>query len=531
MLSHKEVLMGAEARRRIHEGVNLVGDAVRVTMGPRGRNVILEQKYAKPLISNDGYTVANRIDNLADPFVNTGANLAYQAAKKTNADAGDGTSTSAVLTQAMYSEALKLIAVGYNPMTLRRGMAQAGAAVVDHLRSAARELASDEELARVTSLSANDPEIGALIAGIYQKIGKDAGINLEDGSTSEISVEYLAGLTFDRGLKSPYFGTSDAGVAEIEGASIFITDQKLEAATEIVPVLEKFVTNGGRNLIVLAEDIEKEALAALVINKLRGTINVVAVKAPAFGDRRRGMLEDYAIFTGARLFAKELGIGWDDVTLDYLGLAEKVVVAKNSTTIIGGKGEPATIKARIDELWAGNRAAKNDFDREKFAERANNLAGTVAVINIGAPTEIEQKEIRARVEDAVAAGRAALEEGVIPGGGVSLVRAKAAIDDLELTGDAEIGARVVRNALAAPLGQIADNAGYEGPVVVRRVENLEGSIGFNAATGEYEDLMAAGVVDPVQVTRLAVTNAVSAAVMLVTTETMVVDARPKPRKK
>ncbi len=530
MISHKEVLSGAEARERIHEGVNLIGDAVRVTMGPRGRNVVLERKYAKPVISNDGYTVANAIDNLADPFVNVGANLAYQAAKKTNQDAGDGTSTSAVLTQVIFTEALKLMSAGFNPMGLRAGMQKAGQAVTAHLVASARALKSDEELVWVAALASNDSQIGELIAGVYKKLGKDAGINLEDGSTSEITVDYLAGVTFDRGLKSPYFATSEDGTVEFDNTSIFITDQKLEAAAEIIPVLEKFVSQGGRNLLVLAEDIEKEALAVLVINRLRGKINVAAVKAPAFSDRRRGMLEDYAIFTGARLFAKELGIAWTDFTLDYLGRADKVIVSKNETTIIGGHGEEKAVKQRIAELWTGNAAAKNDYDREKFAERANNLAGTVAVINIGAPTEIEQKEIRARVEDAVAASRAALAEGIIPGGGVPLIRAIAAIDELELSGDAALGAKIVREALSAPLAQIAENAGFEGDVVVRRVGNLEGAFGFNAATGQYEDLYEAGVVDPVQVTRMAVTNAVSAAMMLVTTDTLVVDAKPKLKK-
>ena len=527
MISHKEVLLGASARERIRRGVDLIGDAVRVTMGPRGRNVVLERKYALPAISNDGYTVANSINSLADPFVDTGAKLAYQAAKKTNEDAGDGTSTSAVLTQAMYAAALKLMSAGYNPMILRRGMELAGQAVTDHLKSMSRDLRSDEELIWVAALSANDPEIGKTIAGVYSKLGADAGVNLEDGSTSELSVEYLAGLTFDRGLKSPYFGSGEDIKAEIEQPYVLITDQKLEAANEIVPILEKFVSHGMRNLLVIAEDIEKEALAALVINKLRGNLNVAAVKAPAFGDRRRGMLEDYAIFTGARLVAKELGIGWEDVTLDYLGRTEKAIVGRNETTIIGGSGEPRAVEQRVQELWAANRAAKNDFDREKFAERANNLAGTVAVLRIGAPTEVEQKETRARVEDAVAAAKAALQEGVIPGGGVSLVRAAAAIDELELTGDEAIGARVVRDALSAPLAQIAENAGYEGDVIVRRVNDLEGAQGFNAATGEYQDLFEAGIVDPVRVTRLAVTNAVSAAVMLVTTEAMVVDSPPK----
>ncbi|MDE2862594.1 MAG: chaperonin GroEL, partial [Chloroflexota bacterium] len=292
MISHKEVLLGASARERIRTGVDLIGDAVRVTMGPRGRNVVLERKYALPAISNDGYTVANSINSLADPFVDTGAKLAYQAAKKTNEDAGDGTSTSAVLTQAMYAAALKLISAGYNPMILRRGMELAGAAVTDHLKGMARDLDGDEELTWVASLSANDPEIGEVVAGVYTKLGADAGVNLEDGSTSELTVEYLAGLTFDRGLKSPYFGSGEDIKAEIDQPYIFITDQKLEAANEIVPFLEKFVSNGLRNLLVIAEDIEKEALAALVINKLRGNLNVAAVKAPAFGDRRRGMLED-----------------------------------------------------------------------------------------------------------------------------------------------------------------------------------------------------------------------------------------------
>ena len=530
MISSKEVMLGASARARIREGVNLIGDAVRVTMGPRGRNVVLERKYAKPAISNDGYTVANAIDSLADPFVNTGAKLAYQAAKKTNEDAGDGTSTSAVLTQAMYVAALRLISAGYNPMILRRGMELAGAAVVAHLKGLARDLDGEEELTWVASLSANDPDIGKLVAAIYSKLGADAGVNLEDSSTSELTVEYMAGLTFDRGLKSPYFASGEDIKAEIEHPYILITDQKLEAATEVVPILEKFVSNGLRNLLIIAEDIEKEALAALVINKLRGNLNVAAVKAPAFGDRRRGMLEDYAIFTGARLVAKELGIGWEDVTLDYLGRAEKVIVGRNESTIVGGAGEPRAVEQRVEELWAANRAAKNDFDREKFAERANSLAGTVAILNVGAPTEIEQKEMRARVEDSVAAAKAALQEGVIPGGGVSLARAAAAIDALELSGDAAVGAQVVRDALTAPLAQIAENAGYEGDVVVRRVAALEDSQGFNAATGEYEDLIAAGIVDPVRVTRLAVANAVSAAVMLVTTEAMVVDAPPKPSK-
>ena len=524
----KAILFGERARQALKEGVDQVGDAVRVTLGPRGRNVVLERKYGKPVITNDGVTVAAEVDDLADPFVNTGAKLAYEAARETNAVAGDGTSTAAILCQSMYAEGLKVVAAGVNPMQLRRGMQLGGKAVNKSLEGFAVEVSGRDQLAWVGSISAGDPEIGDIIADMFDKLGKDAGINVEDGRTADITCEYVDGIKFDRGLISPYFASEGQGEAQVESPYILLTDQKLSAASDVIPILEKFINSGNKDLIIIAEDIEGEALGTLVLNRLRGIINVVGVKAPAFGDRRRWMLEVYAIFTGGELIAKEKGLGWDKVELEDLGRADSVTVRKDETLIVKGHGDKDLVKRRIEAIWDSHKKAKNDYDREKLSERANQLSGTIAVIDVGAPTEIEQRERKHRVEDAVSATRAALEEGVVVGGGVALVRAERAIEELDLAGEEKLGAAIVRRALANPLAQIAENAGYEGDVVAHRVRESEGSHGFNAATGEYEDLFAAGIIDPVKVTRAAVTNAVSAVVNLLTTETVVADAPEKP---
>jgi len=525
MNSPKEVLLGEEARARLKQGVDIVGDAVGTTIGPRGKNVVIERKYGSPTITNDGYTVANNIDDLSDPFVNAGVLLAYQAAKKTNSTAGDGTSTATILTQHIYAEAHKIIASGVNAMVLRKGMEKAAAAAVEAIVASSRQVGGLEELEWVAGISANDTELGKLIAGVLHKVGKDGGVNIEDGRTSDVDIEYVSGVTFDRGFVSPYFaGAEQETQTTLDNPSVFVTDQKISSASDIVPFLEKFLATGQKSLLIIAEDIEGEALGTLVLNKLRGVLDVVAVKAPAFGDRRRGMLEDYAIFSGGELYAKETGVGWADVGLDYLGSVESATIRKDETVLIKGAGSKKDVKKRIDFLWGQHEAAKNDFDREKLSERANTLSGTVAVINVGAPTEVEQKERKARVEDAVHASRAALEDGVVPGGGTALIRAASKINDLDLSGDERIGAGIIQKALSQPLMRIADNAGEEGAVVASKVSNGDGAFGFNAATGEYEDLVEAGIVDPTKVVRLAIENAVSAAVMITTTETLVVDA-------
>ena len=521
----KAVMFGQEAREALKAGVDEVGNAVRVTMGPRGRNVVLERKYGKPIITNDGVTVASDVEDLEDPFVNTGARLAYEAAKKTNSVAGDGTSTAAILCQAIYAQGLRVTTAGYNAMILRRGLQIASKAVSDFLEESAVEVSGREQLEWVGTISAADPEIGRMVADLFDKLGKNAGVNVEDGKTAETFVDFVNGIKFDRGLISPYFaGGEGESEASVSRPYILLTDQKLTAASDVIPVMEKFLQAGNKDLIIMAEDIEGEALGALVLNRLRGVINVVGVKAPAFGDRRRWMLEDYAIFTGGQLIAKEMGLGWDKVGLEHLGRADTVTVTKDETMIIAGHGDPDLIQRRIDAIWDSHKKAKNDYDREKLSERANQLSGTIAVLNVSAPTEIEQREKKHRVEDAVSATRAALEEGVVTGGGVSLVRAEGAIDALDLSETEQIGADVVRQALAQPLMQIAENAGFEGDVIAQRVREADGNVGFNAESGEYEDLFAAGVVDPVKVTRAAVTNAVSAAINLLTTETTIVDA-------
>ena len=520
----KAVMIGQEAREALKAGVDEVGNAVRVTMGPRGRNVVLERKYGKPIITNDGVTVASDVENLEDPFVNIGARLAYEAAQKTNGVAGDGTSTAAILCQALYSEGLKMTTAGYNAMILRRGLQLSVKAVDQFLEDAAIKVSGREQLEWVATISSADPEIGGTVADLFHKLGKDAAVNVEDGRTTETTVEYVSGIKFDRGLISPYFaGAEGQKEARVEKPYILLTDQKLSAAADIVPLLEKFLNAGQKDLIVIAEDIDGEALGTLVINGLRGAINVVGVKAPAFGDRRRSMLEDYAIFTGGQLIAKEMGLGWDKVELEHLGRADSVTVTKDDTVIIKGHGGDDEIARRIKSIWDSHKKAKNDYDREKLSERANQLSGSVAVIEVGAPTEIEQREKKHRVEDAVSATRAAFEEGVVTGGGVALLRAEQAISDLDLGGEERVGANVVRRALAKPLMQIAENAGYEGDVVAQRVRDMDGNMGFNADSGEYEDLFAAGIVDPVKVTRAAATNAVSAAINLLTTETMITD--------
>ena len=524
-MAGKAVLFGQEAREALKAGVDEVGNAVRVTMGPRGRNVVLERKYGKPIITNDGVTVASDVEDLEDPFVNTGARLAYEAAKQTNGVAGDGTSTAAILCQAMYAHGLRVTTAGYNAMVLRRGLQLAAKAVNEYLEESAVEVSGREQLEWIGAISAADPEIGRLVADLFDKLGKDAGINVEDGQTGETTVEFVDGIKFDRGLLSPYFaGGENQSEASVNKPFILLTDQKLSAASDVVPVMEMFLSSGNKDLIIIAEDIEGEALGTLVLNRLRGVINVVGVKAPAFGDRRRWMLEDYAIFTGGQLIAKEIGLGWDKIELAHLGRADTVTVTKDETIIIKGHGDAGEIERRIESIWDSHKKAKNDYDREKLSERANQLSGTVAVLNVSAPTEIEQREKKHRVEDAVSATRAALEEGGVTGGGVSLLLAEQSIEALDLSETEQIGANVVRQALAEPLMQIAENAGFEGDVVAQRVREMEGSGGFNADSGEYEDLFAAGIIDPVKVTRAAITNAVSASINLLTTETTIVDA-------
>ena len=515
-----------EARRGLERGVNALADTVKVTIGPKGRNVVIDKKWGAPTITNDGVTIAREIE-LDDPYENLGAQLVKEVATKTNDIAGDGTTTATVLAQAMVREGLRQVVAGASPMALKRGMDAAVAALSDRLHTLAREVHSKDEIAQVATISCQDAQIGGLIADAFDKVGKDGVISVEESSTTGLELEFTEGMQFDKGYISPYFVTdADRMEAVLEDARLLLVQGKVSSVSELLPILEKVVQTG-KPLLIVAEDVEGEALSTLVVNKIRGTFTSVAVKAPAFGDRRKAILQDLAILTGAQVISPEVGLRLDQIGLEVLGSARRVIVSKDNTTIVDGHGDAAAVADRIGQIRAEIDRTDSDWDREKLQERLAKLAGGVVVIKVGAHTEVELKEKKHRIEDAVSATRAAIEEGVVAGGGSALVQSALAIDGgVEgLTGDLATGAGIVRRAAVEPLRWIAENAGEQGYVVVSKVEALPAGSGFNAATGEYTDLIAAGVIDPVKVTRSALANAASIAGMLLTTDVLVVEKK------
>ncbi len=523
----KLIAFDEEARRGLEKGLNTLADAVKVTLGPRGRNVVLEKAWGAPTITNDGVSIAKEIE-LEDPYEKIGAELVKEVAKKTDDIAGDGTTTATVLAQALVREGLRNVAAGADPLSLKRGIEKAVEAVTAELLESAKEVETEEEIAATASISAGDPEIGKLIAQAMEKVGKEGVITVEESNTFGLSLELTEGMRFDKGFLSGYFVTdADRQEAVLEDPYILIVSSKISNVKDLVPVLEK-VMQAGKPLLIVAEDVEGEALALLVLNKMRGSIKSVAVKAPGFGDRRKAQLADIAILTGGQVITEEVGLSLDQATIDLLGTARKVVVTKDETTIIEGAGDAEAIEGRVAQIRGEIANSDSDYDREKLQERLAKLAGGVAVLKAGAATEVELKERKHRIEDAVRNAKAAVEEGIVAGGGVALIQAGAkAFEKLELTGDEATGANIVRVAIDAPLKQIAFNAGMEPGVVVDKVRNLPAGTGLNAATGEYEDLMAAGINDPVKVTRSALQNAASIAGLFLTTEAVVAD-KPEP---
>jgi chaperonin GroEL len=527
-MAHKELKYNEEARRALEGGVNAVADAVKVTLGPKGRYVVLDKKFGAPTITNDGVTIAREIE-VEDVFENQGAQLVREVATATNDVAGDGTTTATVLAQAMVRQGMKNVAAGANPMALKRGVEQGVDAVVDHLRNKqSKDIAGKDQIARVAAISAGDEEIGNVIADAIDKVGKDGVVNVEEGQTFGMELEFTEGMQFDKGYISPYMVTDqDRMEAVLDDPYILIANQKVGAVRDLLPVLEQ-VMQGGRSLLIIAEDVEGEALATLVVNKLRGTFTSVAVKAPGFGDRRKRMLEDIGILTGGEVITEEMGLKLENTQLSQLGRARKVVVAKDTTTIIDGGGDAEQIKGRIKQIKQEIETTDSDFDREKLQERLAKLAGGVAVVKVGAATETELKERKHRVEDALQATRAALEEGIVPGGGVALLNATESIDlDSFEDPDERTGAGIVLRALEEPVRQLAENAGVEGSVVVQKVRELKPGEGFNAATNEYGDMVKAGVIDPTMVTRSALQNAASIAKNILTTECVVAEVPEK----
>jgi chaperonin GroEL len=515
-----------DARRALERGVDKLADAVAITLGPKGRNVVLDKKWGAPTITNDGVTIAKEVE-LEDPWENMGAQLAKEVATKTNDVAGDGTTTATVLARKMVRLGMKNVAAGANPMELKRGIEKAVAAVVEHLQKQARDIEGKGEIAHVAALSAADRTIGETIAEAFEKVGKDGVITVEESQTFGIELEFVEGMQFDKGYISPYFVTDpDRMETVFEDPYILLVGKKISSVQDLLPVLEK-VVQAGKPLLVIAEDVEGEALATMVVNKIRGTFQSVAVKAPGFGDRRKAMLQDMAILTGAQVVSDEIGVKLESVSLDMLGRARKVVVTKEDTTIVEGQGDSEEIKGRINQIRAEIDKTDSDWDREKLQERLAKLAGGVALIKVGAATEVELKEKKHRIEDAVSATRAAIEEGIVAGGGVALIRAEEAADAdaLGLQGDEATGATIVRRALAAPATIIASNAGFEGSVIVERIRSETGSTGFDSATGQWGDLMKAGIIDPAKVTRSALQNAASIAGLVITTESAVVEKR------
>jgi chaperonin GroEL len=525
-MASKELLFSTEARAKLKKGVDALAEAVRITLGPRGRNVVIDKKFGSPTVTKDGVTVAKEIE-LSDPIENLGAQMVKEVATKTSDLAGDGTTTATVLAQAIYREGLKNVTAGANPMELKRGIDRAVAAVVEQLKSISVPTVGKKEIAQVGTISANtDKEIGNLIAEAMEKVGKEGVITVEEAKGLETTLETVDGMQFDRGYLSPYFVTDPEKMeAVLDDAYILIHDKKIAAMKELLPVLEK-VAQSGRPLLIIAEDVEGEALATLVVNKLRGTLKVVAVKAPGFGDRRKEMLRDVAVLTGGQVISEEVGFKLENATLNDLGRAKRTVVDKDNTTVVDGKGKEGDISGRINEIKAAIDKSTSDYDREKLQERLAKLSGGVAVINVGAATETEMKEKKARVEDALHATRAAVEEGIVPGGGVALLRAQAALEKIRGTEDEKIGVEIVRRSLEEPIRMIAQNAGAEGSIIVAKVrESKDKNFGYNAQTDNYEDLVKSGVIDPTKVTRTALQNAASIAGLLLTTECVVVEKK------
>ena len=532
----KQLAFSEEARRHLLAGVNAVAEAVVTTLGPKGRNVALDQKFGAPTITHDGVTVAKEIE-LENPFENMGAQLLKEAASKTNDIAGDGTTTSTLLAHAIVTDGMKNLAAGANPMMLKRGIEAATRAISEEIKKHAIKINSKDGIANVASVSAQDREIGNLIADVFDKVGNDGVITVEDSQGLQFETEYVEGMQFDRGYLSAYFVTAPESMeAIIEDAQILIYDKKISVAQDMVPLLEKLVQTGKRNLVIISEDVDGEALATLVLNKLRGMLNVLAVKAPGFGDRRKAMLQDIAILTGATVISEEVGRKLESATMEDLGKAEKVVSDKDDTTVIGGKGDPKRIAARVEEIRVEKENSTSDYDKEKLDERLAKLAGGVAIIRVGAATETELKEKKHRVEDAVSATRAAIEEGIVPGGGVALLNARSVLDKLKVgdDDDTKVGVQIVRRALEMPMRRIAVNAGQDGPVVVegvlrKQAETKNKNFGYDVLAEEYVDMVEAGWIDPAKVTRGALENAASIAAMILTTEALVSD-KPEENK-
>ena len=520
----KEVIFGEEARRRMKAGIDKLADAVRITLGPRGRNVILDKKFGSPDITNDGVTIAQE-QEYEDKFENMGAQLVKEVASKTNDIAGDGTTTATILAHSMIEEGFKNLAAGANPMELKRGLEKGSKVVVDELKKMSRELKTKAETAQVGAISANDESIGAIIADAMEEVGDDGVITVEDSDTIETYYEVVEGMQFDREYISPYFVTDPKKMEVLlDKPLILVTDQEIKAAQDLVPLLEK-VAQAGRPILIIAKDVTGEALTTLVLNKLKGTLTSCAVKAPGFGDRRKAMLEDIAVLTGGTVVAEDAGMQIKDATLDMLGTAETIKVDNNNTTIIGGKGKPESIQGRIEQIEAQIETTDSDYDREKLEERKAKLAGGVAVIKVGAPTETELSEKKHRMEDALEATKAAVDEGILPGGGVALVNASKALAKLTLDRDEAVGVAILQRALTAPLRQLALNAGFEGAIVVEKVREQKAGFGFDVLTEQYRDMFEAGIIDPTKVTRSALQNAISIAGMLLTTDALVAEIK------
>jgi chaperonin GroEL len=527
-MAGKEIKYGGMAREKMMKGVDTLADAVKVTLGPKGRNVLLEKSWGSPKITKDGVTVAKEID-LEDKFENMGAQMVKEVASKTSDVAGDGTTTATILAQAIYREGSKLVAAGSNPMAIKRGIEKAVDLVVGDLKKLSNPTKEKREIAQVGTISANnDSTIGDVISEAMEKVGKEGVITVEEAKAMETSLEIVEGMQFDRGYLNPYFVTdAEKMEAHLEDPYILLHEKKISVMKDLVPILEQ-IAKMGRPLLIVAEDVEGEALATLVVNKIRGTLSCAAVKAPGFGDRRKAMLEDIAILTGGQVISEDLGIKLENITLNDLGTAKRITIDKENTTIVDGGGTRGALEGRVKQIRAQIEETTSDYDREKLQERLAKLIGGVAVINVGAATETEMKERKDRVEDALNATRAAVEEGIVPGGGVAFIRALKALEKAEFKGEEQLGANLVRRALEEPVRQIANNAGFEGSVVVQRVMEGKGAFGFNAETGQYEDLMKAGVIDPTKVARFALQNAASVAGLLMTTEAMVAE---KPEKK
>ena len=520
----KEVIFGEEARRRMKTGIDNLADAVRITLGPRGRNVIIDKKFGSPDITNDGVTIAQE-QEYQDVFENMGAQLVKEVASKTNDIAGDGTTTATILAHSMIEEGFKNLAAGANPMELKRGLEKASHVIVEELKKMSRELKTKEEMAQVGAISANDEAIGAIIADAMEEVGEDGVITVEDSDTIETYYEVVEGMQFDREYISPYFVTDPKKMeVNLEKPLVLVTDQELKAAQDLVPLLEK-VAQAGRPILIIAKDVTGEALTTLVLNKLKGTLTSCAVKAPGFGDRRKAMLEDIAVLTGGTVVAEDAGMQIKDTTLDMLGSAENIKIDNNNTTIIGGKGKPGAIQGRVEQIEAQIETTDSDYDREKLEERKAKLAGGVAVIKVGAPTETELSEKKHRMEDALEATKAAVDEGILPGGGVAIVNAAKALASIKAKGDEAVGVRILARSLEAPLRQLAHNAGFEGAIVVEKIKEEKQGIGFDVISESYIDMFDAGIIDPTKVTRSALQNAVSIAGMLLTTDALVAEIK------